>query len=169
MCLKILTAQDMQLLVLNEIETHETKNIDKGVSDNREVITLYANKFNLEITINDNWVGYDFTLDSSLTHGIIVGDSLNTDLYPLDYNRDITEKIFKDVLLFVGDLLTGKLYYGHRSGLAFFAKPDHENGGYILKTFNKGLLNTGILSTVTTERKSQEDVEMDTHLQRLGI
>lgn len=109
--------------VLAEIMKFAPKNIDVQVNDGDGEVNLSTNKYQLRITINDKWVGYDFMLDKSFTDGASMGSAADTDLYALDYDVKFTKKIFEELHFFLDSLLSNKLYYGFIDGRAVFAEP----------------------------------------------
>lgn len=163
----MLSVQGMQDNVLSKIKEHKSNNIKIFISSNSENIRLHTSIYELEIVINPKWVGYDFSVNSNLTRSIPVGDSLDTDLYPLNYDKEVTGQIYKDLLVFLDDLLADKIYYGLKEGKAVFAKPDHSTGGYRVAIYPKGLFGKGIFTTIKREHWGEEEVRSNNNLKQI--
>lgn len=174
----MLSVNEMKKKVLEAASGYDTSHINI-VSDN-DLIKLTTSGYKLEITINKKWVGYDFEISKKLTEGVPIGTSLDTDLYPLDYNDEVTSDIFENVVEFVHDLLGDNLYYGKMGKKWVFARPSHqvdktawagkhssEIGEYILTFYPKGLFGKGIFTTIKKESWSEDRVKKENNLQQL--
>lgn len=112
--------------IVEDISKYQTDKIDLRVDSGSGEITLITSKYELKIIINKKWVGYDFSLNKELTEGISQGSAVDTDLYALDYDIEVTREIFSEVRQFVAALLSDKLYYAMVGKKAAFAKPKND-------------------------------------------
>lgn len=129
---------------------------------------LHGPIYYLKVVINDRWIGFDFTINKELTNGICIGESLDTDLYPLDFNTEVTQEIYDGVRNFLDDLAAGDIYYGTSDGAPYYLRPDAQNPQmFVVRKYKKGLLGTTFLSSMEHGARSRASVAADKSLSRV--
>lgn len=167
--LQMLDVSKMQRQVIDIIERNKLCAAQVDISDDKQTITVQNGSFSHKIIINSKWIGYDFSINQSLTGGIPVGDSLDTDLYPLDYDEQVSKEIFNKQVAFLENLLNNTFYYGYLDKWAVFAKPSDRVGYYDVKLFSKGLLGKGILAKIKREIWPTQKVEFTKGIYKLIV
>lgn len=158
----MIDSSEMYQRALNEVKRHKLGNVVATFDEDSGDIILAADEWKLKVLINEKWVGYDFELDKKLTDGVLTGSSLDTDLYPLDFDVDVTREIFDETLLFVRSLLEDKIFYGVMGKRTVLAIPIDST------TYRVTLMNKRrFLATVTREEWSSEKVSKHASLRRL--
>lgn len=149
----MLEINNMQNNVLEKIKGHQTQNIKITVSKDREEVKLKTSLYSIDILISPKWIGYEFRIDKKLTKNIPLGDYLDTDLYSLDYDVNVSKEIYDELITFLEDLLSNKLYYGLKGNSAVFAKPAYNNkkNEYELSFHPRGIFGKGILTHIKKE------------------
>lgn len=176
----MLEVTDMRKKVLEVIKRYDTSHVEiVGNFLDDGYLVLETAQYKLKITINAKWVGYDFSITKDMTGGVSIGAANDTDLYPLDFNEEVTSGIFQNVLEFIDDLLSNKFYYGKIDKKWVFAHPSHEidktawggrNGEideYLVSFFSAGLFGKGIFSSIKTEAWTCEEVQQNGHIVQL--
>ena len=158
----MIDSSEMYQRVLNEVRRHKLGNVVATFNEDSGNMTLVADEWRLEVIINEKWVGYDFTLDKKLTDGFLSGSSLDTDLYPLDFDVDVTREIFDETMLFVRSLLEDKIFYGVIGKRTVLAIPIDST------TYRVTLINKRrFLPNIIKEEWSSEKVSRHASLHRL--
>jgi hypothetical protein len=144
---------------IHEIESllHDIPHNEEETRDGK-LFTLHTNtpKGKLTIQIDSKWVGYEFGLDDARG-----GYQEDTDLYPLDFNTDVTMEIFGELKNFLTDLLEHKVLWGRDTdGKSVIARP-FSDGEYELRTYKDntwwqkvGFGNTGKRSYILSKELS---------------
>ncbi|MES2971201.1 MAG: hypothetical protein V4702_02700 [Patescibacteria group bacterium] len=101
----------------------------------------------LTITITDKWVGYEFDIIDVQPHAKYLGSWLDTDNYPLNFDADVTLKIYDEVKQFLTDFINMNILFGLINGLPIIAKPIDDERYEVEKCYN-----TKWLKRVKTKR-----------------
>jgi hypothetical protein len=145
--------------VAKDVKLHSISNINVNIDYDAGTIILVTKDYELKIDINDERIGYDFSLDRGLTRGRAHKSSIGIDLHVPDYNPKQAKEIFGELRHFVNSLLSDNLYYDDYTynGRAVLAVPN-EDGTYNV-TFSP--LRMRSLRRVKKETWSKDEVTDD--------
>ena len=90
--------------------------------DETSIYNIERDKAELEIIIGPRWIGYELSVSDSF-FGHKIGNSLDTDNYPLDYNESISREIFEETTECLKGFLEGGIYVGMYNAYPALAIP----------------------------------------------
>jgi hypothetical protein len=96
-----------------------------------------------------------------------LGSASDTDLYSLDDDTKFTEDIYGEVISFINDLLSDKIYFGSKGNTAIFAEPNHTASNFRVYFHPKGIFGNGNFTTIKKEEWSREKIVDDPDLRQI--
>lgn len=145
-------ANKYNAIVTGLLEEQKCNYVRKETSDYGYEYTIKSEEATLVVTINLKWIGYDLSIRRRAL-GKDVGTHVDTDLYPLDYDRNVTEEIAEETIQCVKALLSRDIYIGKDHNKYYLAVPI--KNGYRLEKKRRAIVGF----VVTSEEISTKELQ----------
>lgn len=120
---------------MDVIEANRKKVVSLESADDYSVMTFCGNNYTCEIILNEKWIGIDLEIDTP-DNTVHCGYVLDTDLYALDYDEEVTLDIYNNLLTTVKALFAGKVHYESNEKFSYTAI-ENEDGTYTVRYWER--------------------------------
>lgn len=121
--------------VVAVIEANRKKVTSFESADDYSIFTFCGKNYACEVTLEDKWISIDLGIDTP-DKMVGCGYELDTDLYPLDFDKKVTLEIYDDLLLIVKALFIGRVYYMSNERFSYTAI-ENDDGTYKVKYWRR--------------------------------
>lgn len=116
--------------ILGIVEANREKITSFEIADDHSIFTFCGRNYTCEVTINEKWIGVDLCINT-YDGAVSCGYEVNTDLYPLDYDVEVTLEIYDEVINVVKALFAEKVFYTSNEKFSYTAV-ENTNGTYVV-------------------------------------